>query len=78
MRYLKIDDGTTWPVDDGAESVQWRLRYGNSVSRTDALRAASILSAYSYLIGEQSISAKTALNKLRMLRRAVKKAAVSE
>jgi hypothetical protein len=49
-RYVRWE-GMTWPlhVEQGDDSVQWRLRYGTP-SREDILFAASVMSAYASLI----------------------------
>lgn len=43
-----LSDGSSWPLPDA--ELQWRLRYGGAVSRTDALAAAAILDAYAELV----------------------------
>lgn len=52
-RYVRMDDGTVWPVDvvaDDGTSVQWRLRYApETMTRDHQMLAASILDAYATL-----------------------------
>ena len=45
-------DGRCWPKpSERISDIQWRMRYSNSeLSREDMLIAASVLSAYAYLI----------------------------
>lgn len=56
-RRILPDEGT-WPViehEDDIDSVEWRLRYAPAhVTREDMLFAASVLSAYGYLVYEAS------------------------
>lgn len=54
---MKVTPGTAhfdqmcWPrAGDYLNELDWRLRYGTEVSRSDALMAASIISAYRALV----------------------------
>lgn len=56
MKWLRLDDGTTWPVDDngdpdGIDNVNHKLRYARLEDvESVRLSAASILSAYDHLL----------------------------
>jgi hypothetical protein len=47
--YLRLSDGTTWPDPHDPSNVEWELRYGEP-TREQMLFAASVISAYSYLV----------------------------
>lgn len=53
--HLRLSDGTTWPrpdlESDNDSGLAWRLTYGEP-TRTDLIRAASVIRAYSYLVTE--------------------------
>ena len=54
---IKLSDGTTWPrpelENDEIAGVGWKLRYNpQSMTRADHLYAASIISAYGYMMAE--------------------------
>ena len=53
--HARLSEGSTWPLPDlpqGDElGLAWRLTYGTP-TRSDLLRAASIISAYGYLVME--------------------------
>ena len=73
--YLTLEDGTTWPVDNythGNQTLEHRLRHGGVPSTADALKAASFIHSYDFLINDEWMNAKDAINILRMLRRAYK------
>lgn len=47
--HAQLSDGSTWPLPD--PDLGWTLTYGKP-TREDLLRAASLISAYGYLITE--------------------------
>lgn len=52
--WRKISDGSVWPTiehDPDLDGIEWKLRYASdSLTREDALYAASIVAAYGHLI----------------------------
>ncbi|WP_280389855.1 hypothetical protein [Nocardia wallacei] len=53
-QWRKLSDGSVWPVIEHGEdvdSVEWRLRHA-TLTREDAMYAASVMAAYNYLVYE--------------------------
>ncbi|MBD8056663.1 hypothetical protein ICV35_23725 [Rhodococcus ruber] len=55
--HLIISDDSVWPLPDmetfDGDSIEWKLRHApESITREDQLRAASIISAYGFLVLE--------------------------
>ena len=59
-------DGMAWPryLEDNDDSVEWRLRYGNP-TRADLLYAASVMAAYTALVGSTEKNRKKIVSKLK-------------
>jgi len=54
-RWLKLTEGSTWPrpalESDESVGVEWKLRHApDTLTRADQLLAASVMSAYGYMI----------------------------
>ena len=67
-RYITVSDGSSWPLaislDPDSVGIEWRLRYApDSITRTDLLVLAGIISAYNGMM-----LAKTASKAPRVLR----------
>ena len=60
-------DGMTWPLPD--PDLDWRLRYGGTVSRTDALHAASIVSAYQAMVSDNREKRARVIQAIRQVAR---------
>lgn len=69
---VKLADGSLLPVQNF--DLEWRLRYQDQVDRLDALAAATVVHAWSYLLGPR-LTTEAAVKKLRALRRVVREAA---
>ena len=69
LHYLKVDDGTQWPVVKQKENcIIWRLRHcPDSIEPWEFHEIASIMSAYQSLV-----TAPYGVKKLPMIRRAIK------
>lgn len=50
--FRRLDDGTMWPYPQSLAGLSWRLRYAptTTLSRTELVAAADVLSAYRALI----------------------------
>jgi hypothetical protein len=63
--YRKFDD-MTWPAPcEKMDELEWSLRYGEFVSRKEALAAAAIISAYRQLISDPLYKRQRVINQLK-------------
>ena len=75
MKYHTLEDGTTWPedaIDENGDTLERKLRL-NFAKPHELLQAASILACYRHLTDPDYWPVETAIAKLRMIRRAIRK-----
>ena len=80
-RYITIGDGAVWPLaislDPDRVGIEWRLRYApDSITRTDLLVLAGIVSAYNWIMLETTAARAPGI--LRAYRREAKALAAAE
>ena len=75
MKYHTLEDGTTWPedvIDENGEVVEWILR-NRFADYPKVRQAILIVASYRHLTEPDYCPAETAIAKLRMIRRAIRK-----